>query len=224
MVWQEMERKDRRMCDRVDELIRSWERTGLLSPADLAVVSEHLAVCRRCASAYGALIPLLRHDAGRPSGLSADPGGLAESFADRLMGQLGGGKPAGGIVRARRRRVTPRLPIALAAGAALLIAAGFLAWFWGFRPGKEEVPVRFELIAPEARSVNLVGDFNGWDPHQLAMKDVTGEGDWQITVRLKKGRVYTYNFLMDGQRWITDPGSLRQVDDGFGGASSVLEL
>lgn len=84
--------------------------------------------------------------------------------------------------------------------------------------------VRFELVAPEAQNVNLVGDFSEWDPHRLAMKDATGEGDWQITIRLKKGQVHTYNFLMNGRQWIADPNSLRQVDDGFGGKSSVLEL
>jgi len=36
--------------------------------------------------------------------------------------------------------------------------------------------------------------------------------------------VYTYNFLLNGRRWIADPSSLRHVDDGFGGTSSVLDL
>ncbi len=125
---------------------------------------------------------------------------------------------------ARRRARALWLPLAAAAFASLLVAAGFLTWFWAVRPGREEVLVRFELAAPEARKVNLVGDFNAWDPRGLAMKDATGEGDWQISIRLKKGRVYTYNFLMDGRRWIADPSSLRRVNDGFGGTSTVLEL
>ncbi|MBN1837315.1 MAG: hypothetical protein JW820_15780 [Spirochaetales bacterium] len=221
------------MCERVDELIRGWERTGVLSPEELALVSEHLARCRRCAGAYGALLPLLRRDAGGTPGLGASPGPLTEGFADRLLGRLGGALPAraGGVARIPRWGVFPlggsrvaRLHLVLAASAALLVAAGLVAWFWGYRPRGEEVLVRFELVAPEARQVNLVGDFNGWDPEGLAMKDATGKGEWRITVRLKKGKVYTYNFLMDGQRWIADPGSWRQVDDGFGGTSSVLEL
>jgi 1,4-alpha-glucan branching enzyme len=112
----------------------------------------------------------------------------------------------------------------LAIAAVLLVAGGILSWIWRVQPGREDVLVRFELIAPEAQSVNLVGDFSDWDPHRFAMKDATGEGNWQIAIRLKKGQVYTYNFLMDGQQWIADPNSLRQVDDGFGGKNSVLEL
>ena len=212
------------MCNRVAELIREWERTGQLSPEELALVGGHVGQCRRCASAHGALLPLLRLDAGRPSGLSAVPSPLSGSFTERLMGRLAAKTPAGGIALARRRARAVRLPLAVAASVALLIAAGFLAWFWGLRPGRQEVLVRFELVAPEARNVNLVGDFSDWDPHRLAMKDVSGEGDWQIAIRLKRGRVYTYNFLLNGRRWIADPSSLRHVDDGFGGTSSVLDL
>ncbi len=212
------------MCNRVAELMREWERTGLLFPEELALAGDHLGQCRRCASAYGALLPLFRRDAGRPAELSAPPRPLSESFTAQLMGRLAAKTPAGAFGRVRRRARAARLPLAVAACAALLLAAGLLSWFWGLRPGREEVLVRFELAAAEARQVNLVGDFSEWDPHRLAMKDVTGEGDWQITIRLKKGRVYTYNFLMDGRRWVADPSSLRRVDDGFGGTSSVLEL
>ena len=49
-------------------------------------------------------------------------------------------------------------------------------------------------------------------------------GTWEITIPLRKGSMYTYDFLVDGQRWIPDPGSRTQVDDGFGGLSSVLRL
>jgi len=211
-------------CNRLAELLREWERTGLLFPEEQTLVSDHLGQCRHCASAYGALLPLLRRDAGGPLGLSVSPGRLSESFTGRLMGRLAAQIPAGRIAGLRRWFLVARLPLAAAAGAALLLAAGVLGWIWGLRPARDVVLVRFELAAPEARAVNLVGDFSGWDPHGLGMKDMSGDGDWQITIRLKKSRVYTYNFLMDGRRWIPDPGSMRRVSDGFGGMSSVLEL
>jgi len=211
------------MCDRIDELMRAWERTGVLSQGELALLGAHLGQCRRCASAYGPLLPLLRRGAGGASGLSAAGRQLSEGFTEAFMARLAAA-PAVRAARPRRRGPAPRLQLAVAAAAALLAVAGFLGWFWGLLPGGEEILVRFELTAPEARNVNLVGDFSGWDPQRLAMKDATGNGDWQITVRLKKGRVYTYNFLMDGRRWVADPSSPRQVNDGFGGTSSVLEL
>ena len=215
---------DRSTCKLVDGLIQQWERTGTLNASDFTLLSEHLELCRRCALVYGALVPLLRCDAGGSSGLSADPGPLAESFTEGLMGKLASGSRIRRAFRARRGRVAPRLRFVLAIAAVLLVAGGILVSTWRIQPGREDVLVRFELIAPEARSVNLVGDFSDWDPHRFAMKDATGEGNWQITIRLKKGQVYTYNFLMDGRQWISDPNSLRQVDDGFGGENSVLEL
>ncbi|MBN1837412.1 MAG: isoamylase early set domain-containing protein [Spirochaetales bacterium] len=228
-----MQTKETGTCQGADELVRAWEARGLLGAEELALLNAHLAQCPRCLSAYGQLLPLMRRDAGRPAGLGAAAGPLFEGFEDRVMGRLGG-RFAGRAGRsgllgswrtpAGRRCGVARAALALAAGAALLVAGGLLTWFWGFRSSGEEVLVQFELVAPEARQVNLVGDFNGWDSQRLAMKDTTGEGRWQIAIRLKKGQVYTYNFLMDGQRWIADPASLRQVEDGFGGTSSVLEL
>jgi hypothetical protein len=140
------------------------------------------------------------------------------------MGKLAGGSPFRAVLGALRWGIVPRLRLVLAVVAVLLVVGGILSWFRGIQLGREDTLVRFELVAPEAQSVNLVGDFSDWDPHRFAMKDATGEGSWQITIRLKKGQVYTYNFLMDGRQWISDPNSLRQVADGFGGESSVLEL
>ncbi|MBN1835941.1 MAG: hypothetical protein JW820_08820 [Spirochaetales bacterium] len=215
------------MCKRVDELMREWERTGSLSPRDLAVVAAHVQQCPRCARLHGGLMPLLHRDAGgssSPARLDSEP--LPKDFAERFMRRLSSVTHAGRAARRGPRVWAFRapLPLALAAGAAVLVAAGLLVWFGGLRPGRDEVLVRFELVAPEARSVSLVGDFNGWDPRRLPMKDATGQGLWQASVRLKRGSVYTYNFLMDSQRWVADPTSLRQVDDGFGGTSSLLEL
>lgn len=87
-----------------------------------------------------------------------------------------------------------------------------------------EVVVRFELEAPGAKSVALVGNFTGWDASKLMMSDADRDGVWQISVRLKKDSVATYNFVIDGTRWVPDPRSPAQVEDGFGGQSSVLRL
>jgi 1,4-alpha-glucan branching enzyme len=87
-----------------------------------------------------------------------------------------------------------------------------------------EVVVRFELALPEARSVALVGSFTSWDITRLPMAVSKGDGTWQVSVRLTKGLIYTYNFVVDGRRWITDPNASGQVDDGFGGHSSVIRL
>ena len=84
------------------------------------------------------------------------------------------------------------------------------------------VLVTFSLAAPEAESVALVGDFNDWNPESSKM--IRTKGNWEIKVKLKKEQVYTYNYVINGQEWITDPNSLLNVDDGFGGESSILKL
>lgn len=57
--------------------------------------------------------------------------------------------------------------------------------------------VRFCCHAPEARSVLLVGTFNGWDPRAAPMTK-NAEGIWGIEVELEPGR-YRYEFVLDGQ-------------------------
>lgn len=86
------------------------------------------------------------------------------------------------------------------------------------------VEITFVLVAADARSVALAGDFNAWsiDSHPLQPGAVAGS--WEITLRLPKGRVYNYNFVIDAQHWVTDPRSPFTLDDGMGGIVSSLIL
>jgi hypothetical protein len=112
---------------------------------------------------------------------------------------------------------------AYGAGTLFLVVTVLLFIFTGI-PGinKDITLVLFTLAAPEAESVSLVGSFNDWNPDAGRM--TKADGIWEIKVELKKGQVYTYNFVINGVEWITDPNSLLNVDDGFGGASSILKL
>ena len=60
---------------------------------------------------------------------------------------------------------------------------------------------KFELFAPEAKNVFLVGDFNNWDIHLHPMKN-DSEGMWKISIDLMPG-VYEYRYLVDG-KWKSD--------------------
>lgn len=84
--------------------------------------------------------------------------------------------------------------------------------------------VRFQLYAPEAGEVSLVGDFNEWDPDRNQLADPEGNGAWEVEIRVRPGEVYTYNFLIDGERWVPDPNAMRRIRDSFGGEKSVLSL
>ena len=56
--------------------------------------------------------------------------------------------------------------------------------------------VNFICHAPHARSVSLVGDFNGWDPAVHPMKQMP-DRSWLLTLELKHGH-HRYAFLVDG--------------------------
>lgn len=81
--------------------------------------------------------------------------------------------------------------------------------------------VRFSIQAPEAKSVQVAGDFNNWSPHEGAMLDTDGRGVWSKVFRLKPG-TYQYRFVVDGQ-WREDPNNPHQEQSPFGGVNSVFK-
>lgn len=56
--------------------------------------------------------------------------------------------------------------------------------------------VNFICVAPQAKKVSLVGDFNNWDPTAHPMKRMP-DGAWMIQVELRHGH-HRYAFLVDG--------------------------
>lgn len=88
-------------------------------------------------------------------------------------------------------------------------------------PAPAQVVTRFVLIAPEAASVHLTGDFVSWNREGIALEDPRGTGIWTTDVTLPPG-VYQYTFVVNGTQWVPDPRAVSQVDDGFGQMNSVL--
>lgn len=68
--------------------------------------------------------------------------------------------------------------------------------------------VRFVVWAPHARSVRVVGDFNGWNGDRHLMERVPGSGMWRLFVGgLEPGAKYKYDVeTAQGWRWLkSDP-------------------
>jgi len=200
-------------CRDALERIRRWEGEGEVDePLELI---GHIEGCRECSASFSGLLPLLRRDAGM---MAASRGPEASALAAAVLSriELEGLEP-------ESRRGASRRPRALLAGMAALLALGLgLGLILASRRG-DTVTVRFVLLAPEARSVGLAGDFNGWstEGYELRRGD---SGTWTLEVRLPRGGYYSYNFVVDGERWIADPSSPERVDDGFGGSSSLLRI
>jgi 1,4-alpha-glucan branching enzyme len=83
-------------------------------------------------------------------------------------------------------------------------------------------PIQFLLIAPSARSVSLVGQFNGWDAAATPMTFDKAHGAWYVTLPLTPG-LYQYQFVLDGAQRVTDP-SAPQVSSDFGSPNSLLTV
>jgi len=130
--------------------------------------------------------------------------------------------------------VSPLGGLAMAAGLAGIVVVGAL----GRQPSAESggaaatsaqvvaagtLPlVTFVLLAPEARSVALAGDFNDWDASRVLMRR-EASGLWTVDVPLTPGR-YRYVFVVDGRRFVADPAAPRAAGDDFGTPTSVVTV
>lgn len=166
------------------------------------------------------------------------------SLVDRVMAEIG---PPRQSALARLRAWMERRPLLgwEFAGAALAASALFVMLApLSLQPGGDALPqtalsssftraahapvgdgnaLRFSLYAPQAASVALVGDFNGWGSMAEVSLKPAGKGMWSVVVPLPSGR-YQYAFLVDGQRWVTDPRAEQHVNDDFGRQNAVVTI
>ena len=80
---------------------------------------------------------------------------------------------------------------------------------------KEE---KFVFNGPEASSVQLAGNFTGWEKSPIHLKK-DQNGLWQARVFLEAG-THQYRFLVDGQ-WQDDPDCSQRVPNPFGASNCV---
>lgn len=82
-------------------------------------------------------------------------------------------------------------------------------------------PIQFVLVAPAARSVAVVGDFNDWGLGDTALVATNHEGVWSVTAPVPAG-VHRYAFVVNGEEWMADPSAPRSSGEDFGRPSSAL--
>jgi hypothetical protein len=91
----------------------------------------------------------------------------------------------------------------------------------GAKPGPRR-SVQFVLVAPTARKVQLVGDFNDWDgSHQEYLAQHRGGGVWSVTAAIPEGH-HRYSFVVDDSLWVADPSAPRVLDDDYGMPNSAI--
>jgi hypothetical protein len=82
--------------------------------------------------------------------------------------------------------------------------------------------VQFVLVAPTARKVAVVGDFNGWDASHVQYQAMhRGGGVWSVTAPIPTGH-HRYSFIVDDSVWVADPQAPRAIDKDFGLTNSAI--
>ena len=61
----------------------------------------------------------------------------------------------------------------------------------------------FRYKAPDAKSVDLMSEFNGWKAVPMTKDE---DGTWTVKVKLPSGK-HAYKFLVNGTDWVTDPNA-----------------
>jgi 1,4-alpha-glucan branching enzyme len=79
----------------------------------------------------------------------------------------------------------------------------------------------FAFSAPEAMSVQLVGDFTQWQERPINMQK-GGDGVWRAAVELKPG-THHYRFLVDGE-WRDDPECALRVQNPYGSEDMLRQV
>ena len=86
---------------------------------------------------------------------------------------------------------------------------------------EKPVPVQFVLDAAAAKSVALVGDFNGWDGGATPLVRDSASGAWSVVAAVPPGR-HVYAFLVDGKVWTLDPRAPKAKNSDYGTEQSVV--
>lgn len=89
------------------------------------------------------------------------------------------------------------------------------------KPGQTgTVRVIFSLPCFRARSIDVVGDFNGWRPGATPLRPC--EHGWSGETELPVGCAYRYRYLVDGCRWLNDWHADHYAPNLHGGHDSVV--
>ena len=81
--------------------------------------------------------------------------------------------------------------------------------------------ITFRFHAPEATSVEVIGDFNAWRSGSNSLRGPDQQGMWQVVVAIPFGmRRSEYTYLVNGQRRVLDT-TQPAISDDFGGKNNI---
>ncbi|MDH3650159.1 MAG: isoamylase early set domain-containing protein [Saprospiraceae bacterium] len=74
-----------------------------------------------------------------------------------------------------------------------------------------------------AKKVQVVGDFNEWNPKKTIMKKLK-DGSFTLTMELDKGNEYQFRYLIDGKKWENDWKADGYVPNGYGAEENSVVI
>lgn len=74
-----------------------------------------------------------------------------------------------------------------------------------------------------AEKVTLAGDFNNWNSTSIDFSK-EANGIWRIEIAIPELGRFRYKFIINGTRWIDDPGNGIKEPDNYGGFNSIVTL
>jgi predicted carbohydrate-binding protein with CBM48 len=175
----------------------------------------------------------------RVIGALSEPVTVRAAFRAELLAAIDHDMPRPRRLMPARWSLRPVAAMAAAVGCMMVgaTAAALLIGRWHGTPRASDVPgdvastmpssahatvsiVRFVLVAPNARRVSVVGDFNRWNPAAMPMRRSPDGRAWLLDIPLAPGR-HVYSFSVDGDL-APDPAAPESGDDDFGVPSSVV--
>jgi hypothetical protein len=189
--------------ERIHALLDGDATSAARTPAEEALVAKYQGVLGRVGKLH----------AQAPAGLIADiMAALPTTRRQRLRAWLAR------ILPERRQWAIPAL-----AGAMAMLVTMLGVWHLTSPAHPQRVLVHFQIHAPGAQQVELVGDFNNWSPGVIHLQGPDASGHWTANVDLPEGH-YEYQFLVNGKTWVTDPNAIAHRPDGFGRENAVVDV
>ena len=85
---------------------------------------------------------------------------------------------------------------------------------------RDEADVTFEFARDDISKVQLVAEFNQWQP--LPMSFNKKDKVFRTKIRLPKDAAFSYKYLLDEQEWENDYQADNYIPNAFGGDDSVV--
>ena len=86
---------------------------------------------------------------------------------------------------------------------------------------KKETDVTFEFNISQATKVQLVAEFNDWQP--VDMKYSKKDQVYRAKVRLPKDKQFHFRYLIDNEIWENDHQADAYIANGFGSDNSIVD-